>query len=257
MIYTVLSPAKKLDFENPLPDFVQKQKGILPHYPQKTEKLLAELQSLNQKELAKLMSLSTSLASLNFDRYKNFATLPSRFSVYAFKGDTYKGLKAETWGEEHFKNAQEVLFILSGLYGVLSPHSLIRPHRLEMGTSFSDFSLYDFWQKPLLQYFSTRLNPQEDALLVLASKEYFNVLKGLEKTHRLVHFTFLQGEKNIGIFAKQARGMMASYVLKNKLYQLSLENFLEKIQTFKEEGYQFSKKHSSLENLSVTFIRKE
>ena len=86
--------------------------------------------------LAKLMSISDKLAELNWERNQQFS-IPfnpenARPAVYAFNGDVYQGLDANTIPEDKLDKLQDTLRILSGLYGVLRPLDLIQPYRLEM-----------------------------------------------------------------------------------------------------------------------------
>ena len=57
-------------------------------------------------------------------------------------------MKVEDFTKKDLIFAKENLRILSGLYGILRPCDLIKPHRLEMGTRLQNNrgkNLYDFW----------------------------------------------------------------------------------------------------------------
>ena len=55
---------------------------------------------------------------------------------FPLKGDTYSGLDADSLSDQDLNFAQKNIRILSGLYGILRPLDLMKPYRLEMGTSF-------------------------------------------------------------------------------------------------------------------------
>jgi CheY-like chemotaxis protein len=121
----VLSPAKTLDFDTPLP----------PH-PATKPVLLSQSVELNQllrqqspAQLASLMHISAELARLNYDRNAAW-TLPftkrnARQALFAFRGDVYVGLEADNFSDDDLAFAQQHLRILSGLYGALRPLDLV------------------------------------------------------------------------------------------------------------------------------------
>ena len=80
------------------------------------------------------------------------------------------------------------------------------------------------------------LKKQGDNILInLASQEYFKVLNHKTLKARIVDVEFLDqknGEyKVISFFAKKARGMMARYIIQNRI------NEPEGLQGFDYEGY--------------------
>ena len=81
------------------------------------------LLNYSSEDLKGLMSVSDKIAELNYNRFKNWEdpTLSnnSRQAVYAFKGDVYSGLDADTIEEDKFDYLQNSLRILSGYYGLL------------------------------------------------------------------------------------------------------------------------------------------
>ncbi|MDP5027940.1 MAG: peroxide stress protein YaaA, partial [Flavobacterium sp.] len=131
----VISPAKSLNFESPLP--VQKHTDSL--FLKEAETIQKTLKKKKPKQLMELMDISEKLADLNWERNQNwslpFTVENARPAIYAFDGDVYTGLDAYTLPVEKLEVLQAKLRILSGLYGVLKPLDLMQPYRLEMGTS--------------------------------------------------------------------------------------------------------------------------
>ena len=139
----VISPAKKMNCKSSGRYFTEYTE---PLFFKKTIRLIESLRSLERKEIQTLMKISEKLSFLNFDRYKTFSYNQnfenSKQSIFAFLGDTYKGLKVSEFSKDDLKYSQKRLRILSGLYGLLRPLDLIQEHRLEMGTSnFSNLDL--------------------------------------------------------------------------------------------------------------------
>ena len=145
---TVISPAKKLNFDetSPIKAFSQCQ------FLEDSKILVNQAKDYSFDEIMNLMGVSKNIANLTVQRFNDWS-LPfnkqnAKQAALAFNGDTYTGLGANTFSINNFDYAQEHLRILSGLYGLLRPLDLIQPYRLEMGTKMDNPSgknLYDFW----------------------------------------------------------------------------------------------------------------
>lgn len=250
----VISPAKSLDFESTLPT----KKYSEPLFIEEAQKLNKVLAKKKPKALKDLMSISDNLAELNWERNQQFSVPFSpenaRPAVYAFSGDVYQGLDAYSIKEEKLDKLQDMLRILSGLYGILKPLDLMQPYRLEMGTQLKigrKKNLYEFWKKQLTAHLNNELVDNE-VFVNLASNEYFNAID--TKTLKVPVITpIFKDWKNdklkvISFFAKKARGAMVRYIIDNNVVDL------EGIKGFDYEDYQFSKEHTLKENQPV-FIR--
>lgn len=241
----LVSPAKTLDYETPLPfdDFSQ------PQMLEQSKLLIEELVDLTPKDIASLMKLSDKLALLNVNRFQHWATPftqeNARPAMYAFKGDVYTGLDAYSFKKADVNFAQKHLRMLSGLYGLLRPLDLMQPYRLEMGTKFSNQrgkNLYDFWGELI----TNEINQEavaKDEILNLASNEYFKAVKTKQLKAKVITPVF-KDEKNgqykvISFYAKKARGLMAAYVIKNKIKDA------EQVKQFDVSGYQFNLEQSN------------
>ncbi|MCL9808690.1 peroxide stress protein YaaA [Flavobacterium luminosum] len=235
----VISPAKSLDFESPLPN----KRFSTPSFLKQSKEIVSVLQNLTPKDLSELMHISDKLAELNWQRNKNFKTPfnqeNARPAIYAFNGDVYTGLDAYTIPEEKLDTLQEKLRILSGQYGILKPLDLMQPYRLEMGTSLpigNHKNLYAFWKETLTDALNKELKSDE-LFLNLASNEYFSVLdtKKLKVPVITPEFKdYKDGKlKVISFFAKKARGLMVRYILDHNV------ETLEELKGFNYEGYLF------------------
>ncbi len=241
----IVSPAKKLDFEtnSPISDFVE------PKFIEKSKELIRDLRKCSPAEVSKMMKLSEALTDLNVQRYKSFKTpftpKNAKQAIFSFKGDTYVGFDAETLSAPQIKYAQKHMRILSGLYGILSPLELIQPYRLEMGTKFScngSKNLYEFWKSDLTSELNLILK-KEKVLVNCASTEYSGAVNFSAIDGRVITPVF-KDKKNdqykiISFFAKKARGMMARYIVENKVTEV------EDLKNFDSDGYAFSESMSS------------
>jgi cytoplasmic iron level regulating protein YaaA (DUF328/UPF0246 family) len=197
------------------------------------------------------MGISDKLAMLNAERFNSFE-FPftgdnARPAVFAFNGDVYSGLDAYSLDDSALEFAQSHLRILSGLYGVLRPLDLMQPYRLEMGIKLNTpkaKSLYEFWDLQITDVLNKDLQEQGDNVLVnLASNEYFSSVKKKALDAMVITPQF-KDEKNgkfkiISFYAKKARGMMARYIIENKLSKAS------QLKAFDAAGYYFAPEESS------------
>jgi cytoplasmic iron level regulating protein YaaA (DUF328/UPF0246 family) len=250
----VLSPAKSLDFESPLPaDYYTS-----PCFLKEAEQLNHLLKKQSPRKLARLMGISPKLAALNWQRNQEF-TIPfnpqnARPALYAFNGDVYEGLDAYTLPVNKLDLLQNNLRILSGLYGILKPLDLIQPYRLEMGTPLKigkKKNLYAFWKSIITKKLNDELQENE-LFLNLASDEYFYVIDAENLKTPIIkpHFKeFKDGTlKTISFFAKKARGLMVRYIIDTQVKTLN------DIQQFHYEDYRFSEAHT-LHQHEPVFIR--
>lgn len=249
----VLSPAKSLDFESQLPT----EKNTEAQFLKYSEQLNALLKKKSAKSLSKLMSISDALGQLNYERNQSwqlpFTNDNARQAMYAFSGDVYRGLNAYTIPVEKIDAAQNTVRILSGLYGLLKPLDLIQPYRLEMGTKLpvgKHKNLYEFWKKDVTKALNDELGDGE-LFLNLASNEYFKAIdtKTLKVPVITANFKdFKNGEyKIISFFAKEARGLMARYIVDNNA------ETIDDLKGFNYGGYGFSDAMST--HTDLVFIR--
>jgi len=251
----VISPAKTLDYETPpaTPRFTQ------PEHLEHAQVLIDQLRDFSPAQIADLMHLSDKLAGLNAARFGSwqpaFTPDNAKQALLAFKGDVYTGLNADDFSEADFDFAQQHLRMLSGLYGVLRPLDLMQPYRLEMGTKLANVrgnNLYDFWGERISGWLNEALAAQGDEVLLnLASNEYFSAVKRKALNARIIDTEFKDlknGQyKIISFYAKKARGLMARYVIKERLSKP------DDLKEFTYEGYRYSAEASKPDTL--VFLR--
>jgi cytoplasmic iron level regulating protein YaaA (DUF328/UPF0246 family) len=221
----VLSPDKSLDYKTP----VQVKEPTLPEFVAESAKLISDLKKLSPQQVAQLMGLSDQLAALNVGRYRDwsskFTAANSKPAIYAFDGDVYDGFDVKSLNAKALDFAQDHVRILSGLYGALRPLDLMQAYRLEMGTSLKNArgrDLYAFWGSRVTDSLKKALtNDKKPVLLNLASEEYFKVLQPKELGCPVIAPVFQDAKdgkyKIISFYAKRARGLMARYVVENRI----------------------------------------
>ncbi len=238
-----LSPSKGQDFE----EASLSSKYTKPADLKDSELLIKELRKVKSEQLQEMMTISENIAKLNVDRIKKFKTPFTRKNakqaIFAFKGDVYGGLDLESFNEDDYAYAQDHLRILSGLYGCLRPLDLIQPYRLEMKTRLKNErgdNLYQFWGDRITNSINKELKKQQEPVLVnLASNEYFKSVKPKQLEGRLLNINFKETKDGktrvVAIFAKRARGMMADYIIRNRIEDP------EELKKFNLGAYKFKK----------------
>ncbi|OIP81519.1 MAG: hypothetical protein AUK44_09940 [Porphyromonadaceae bacterium CG2_30_38_12] len=237
----VLSPTKIQNFE------VQHCTSTysLPLFMNEAEQLVSLLRALNPTEISKLLAINTKLTSLNYDRFFNFQVpftpQNAKQAILAFDGEVFRGLEASNFTPTDFEFAQKHLLIYSGLYGALRPLDLIQPYRLEISTALQNQygkDMYAFWQDKITRFTLSQLEATAPQILInLASSEYFKAFKIKDKNIKILEIEFYEYKndslKQIVIYTKKARGMMARYLIKNKI------SYIEDIKGFADAGYWF------------------
>lgn len=249
----LLSPSKTLRKEK-----IKHPHPTKPIFPEKSRTLMNQLKNTSRQEIKKLMKISDNLTDLNYDRFQEFETDFSKNSgepaIYTFKGDVFQGLEAENWSEKDLAYAESRLFILSGLYGLLRPSTLVQPYRLEMGTALSTKkakTLYEFWGSDLTELINKELSHQQNKILInLASQEYSKAIQfqDIEATQIIVHFREWRNEKwtFISFNAKKARGTMARFIIQERIKDT------EGLKGFDLDGYAYNEELSSDKELFFT-----
>ena len=245
----LISPAKTLDYTG-----ADHSQFTMPAFLAQTQVLAKQLSTCDAAELSDLMKISDKLAELNYQRYQDFETPftleNAKQALLVFKGDVYKGMSVEDYSDEDLAFAQDHLRILSGLYGVLRPLDLMQPYRLEMGTKLATEkgkNLYEFWGTQITDSLNADLESDDDPCLVnLASNEYFKSVDLKTLNARVLNIDFKENKegdyKIIAIYAKRARGLMADYVIRNRI------ETVEALQGFDLEGYTFRDSLSEPDN---------
>lgn len=237
----ILSPAKKLDYESEIPDSTI---TTIPLFESQAGRLRQELANFSPEELQALMRISSSIAQLTYER--NMISLHGgshkRAAIMCFDGVQYEAMQPRLFTQEDIEFAQSSVRVLSGLYGVLRPMDQIEPYRLEMATKLTieeSKDLYHFWRATLTDQLLKECAQSDNILINLASGEYSKAIdmKSISKSVRVITPIFKDnrgsGLKVISVLAKQARGMMVNYIVKEKIESV------ERLKEFSLGGYAY------------------
>lgn len=253
----VVSPAKSLDFESPLPSGLP---ATRPPMLDESARLADILRQMAPQDIAGLMQVSDKIAALNVARFAewhaNYSAPQARQAVFAFNGDVYEGLDAASMDRAGLDWLQPRLNILSGLYGLLRPLDLMLPYRLEMGTRLANprgKDLYAFWGERITTELNARLQQDGSQVLVnLASDEYFRSVKPAQLAATVWTPVFRDSKaggpyKIVSFWAKRARGLMVRWMAEQRIESP------DDLRAFDVEGYRFNPAASN--GTTLVFLR--
>ena len=236
----VISPAKRLG-TCPLPKSIE---TTAPRLANESRKLVEIMRTFDAAGLSELMHISSSLAEENVQRFaswKRTCAGDAEPAVCLFQGDVYRGLAVDGWKATEHRRAASHLRILSGLYGLLRPHDMILPHRLEMGTKLDHDrgrGLPAWWGGQITSALTEDLQKAKSKAIVnLASAEYAKAVQWDDLPVPSVTCAFQETKggkhRTLAAFAKPARGMFARWMLQAK------PKSTEDLKAFNVDGYSY------------------
>lgn len=202
-----------------------------------TQELMKYIQTLSPQTIAKSMQLSADMANSTYALLAEWSTDPDQQlpAIDAFLGDIYSGLQAQLFSSGDREYANQHLFILSGLYGVLRALDSIAPYRLEMG-----YRLPDEPYSNLARYWGSRIAeqlPVQNDIINLAAVEYTKAISSYPPDVRVISPRFLTIDPKTGepkfvvVHAKIARGAFARWLIQQRI------DTVEAITAFTDLGY--------------------
>jgi len=248
----LISPAKSFDPNAFSPESPTAHTTTKPRLGEESARLVKKLSTFSKKEIGELMHISAELAALNVGRYQKWLPEPSKDAtapaLLAFNGEVYRGLNAKEMSSDELDFAQEHLRILSGLYGVLRPLDLMQAYRLEMGTKLqlSTYkNLYQFWGDKITTQLNNDLG-EGKYIINLASTEYYKSVNQPTLKAKIITPIFKDYNKGkykiVAIYAKNARGRMVNYIIKNRITEPEL------LKSFDGNGYVYDASQSDEKN---------
>lgn len=203
----------------------------------KARELATYMKSLSADQLESSMKLSGPMAAKTYGLWHDWTAESSHQqpAIDTFLGDIYSGLQVQTLGVDDRSYANEHLFILSGLYGVLRACDSIAPYRLEMGYRLPDEpykNLYTFWGDAIAAAL-----PPHDVVINLSAVEYTKGVLPYLKDQRIISPKFMTVDSKSGqpkfvtVHAKIARGAFAHWLITHRVQEV------DDLKLFSDLGY--------------------
>lgn len=217
----ILSPTKTMKYK------ALDIKETLPYFQKEADSIREILKNKDKSELKKLYKASDKIVEACFANYQNEEVLKPAITMY--DGLVFKQLNLKDYDNKDLEYLYQNVNILSTLYGVLNVTDLISNYRLDYLMKF-DFSLYEYWEEKLSEYFAN-----DETIINLASSEYANSFKH----NNVVNVHFVNKDlKTLATAAKIARGNMLEYLIKNKVSNV------KELSEYRNLGYNYSSEHS-------------
>ncbi len=231
----LLSPAK-----------TQRFSGSVSHattpslFPDHTAAVARVLKGQRSDEIATLMKISGSLLEATYKALQQWqlsAVNPVNAGLFVYSGEVFKALDPDTLKESERLWAAKNLSILSALYGIVETTTAVMPYRVEMGCSLKidSQSLAQFW-KPIITWFIKEVL-QPSIIFNLASVEYSKVAivkdLGIPVCTPLFRVRKDGALKNMAIYAKRGRGLLARYIIQNRV------STVPELEKFEAGGFSF------------------
>lgn len=229
----------------------------VPHFEAEAVRNVLEMSQMPVAELEKLLRVNAKIAAENRLRFHDFCSEDNRPmpAIGAYTGAVFKRILPKDFTADDFRYAQELLRIISFLYGLLRPLDGIKPYRLEGDVCLPEkggVSMFDYWKPLLTDCFIAEIKRQGGVLVNLASGEMKDLFdwKRVEKEVRVVTPEFRiwkdGGLKTVVIYAKMCRGEMVRYIIKERV------DSPEGLRGFSWEGFAFDEKRSTDDHLLFT-----
>jgi cytoplasmic iron level regulating protein YaaA (DUF328/UPF0246 family) len=209
------------------------------------QELASFMQSLSVADIQSAMKLSKSMATKTQQLLASWTTdqRSQTPAIDAFLGDIYSGLQVKIFSPADRTYANQHLYILSGLYGVLRALDSITPYRLEMGYRFTRApysNLYTFWGNTIAACI-----PIDQPIINLSADEYTKAVLPHLPNVQVIAPRFLtidpvsKEPKFVVVHAKIARGAFARWLIQERITDL------DKLKSFSDLGYSYDSKLST------------
>lgn len=214
-----------------------------PRFMKEAAELRKYVQTLSDTDLKKSMHISEKLSGAVKSLFDDWKTTGLSAAAECFRGDIYSGLRALDFSADERSFAQEHLYILSGMYGLLRPYDAVSPYRLEAGYRFPDEpyrNIYSFWAEKIAAQL-----PSEGPVINVTSAEYDTLVMPYIDSDRVItprFLTIMPGKtepKFVAVHAKIARGAYARWLIQRG------REAADSLQEFTELGYVYDAEAST------------
>lgn len=232
-----------MNFLDPVSDRVP---GTIPFFKKYSIDINKDLRNYDSDTLKRNMNLSDNLLIKVEKIITNFTGKKEngRQAIFTYKGAVFKGIDIPSLNIDNLQFAQNYFRIISAHYGILKPFDLIEEYRLDFKANFKtlDFSsLYNYWKKPFIDYFSITEKP--DLIINLLSAEFSKAITFKKLNIKVINLIFGEIDNNTykspPMYSKMARGRMAGFIIREFITKP------EDLKNFNLDGYRFNKEFSN------------
>lgn len=215
-----------------------------PKFQGIADKIAGEMSRMDVNMLAKMLKCNRQIAAETAYRYAHFKETPQLPALYAYNGQAYKHLRAESLSKDAVTFAQQHLWITCFLYGLLRPLDGIVPYRMEPSVKLeytNDKPVGSIWKRYLTDYLIDAVKADDGVLIHLSTAEYEQLFdwKRVCREVRVIQplFYVQQPDDSLkvqAVWAKSCRGAMTRFILQNRITDP------DELITFSYEGFNYS-----------------
>jgi len=137
---------------------------------------------------------------------------PCSYAIERYTGVVFKNIDWQTLDDNSKNYLNKNFYIFSGLFGLLSPFSLIPYYKLKMNV----LSLHKFWNARL-----TKVLDQEDMIIDMLPQVHRKAYNSNDRTINIDFFHIKNGKKvNAGHLGKTVKGKLIRYICENKIEKI-------------------------------------
>lgn len=210
-----------------------------PALLQAANSLADYMKTLSVEQVGSGMQLSPAMAAKTKQLIDTWSDDPAEQlpAIDCFLGDIYSGFQTQTLSSADRSYANDHLFILSGLYGILRACDSIHPYRLEMGYKLPNEpyrNLYSFWGDQL-----AKTLPASEVVINLSAVEYTKAILPYLMDSQIITPKFMTLDQKtktprfVTVHAKIARGAFARWLITGRI------DTVDALSNFTELGYRF------------------
>ena len=225
-----------------------------PLFEKDAEKIVEFLSTLNALQLSQRISISPALAMKAARMFYEFPNKSKGCPAFkAFTGEVFRGIDIQTLSNEALIYSDSHILIISSLYGLLNPHDIIKPYRLDFNADCAPDGgkLSKYWKSKLTIAFVKHIKSSgEKEVLDLLPGEAakcldWKIIKAFAKVMK-IDFKTVGDDGNLKTphsgKLKELRGKMVRTILNRKindfdtLMRLKTPEFASDTDLYKE-GY--------------------
>lgn len=218
----------------------------MPRYREYARKIALAASGLKPEDIARSMEVNSKIAGKAYLHWQSFLnpSEPCAPAALLYSGMVFKKLDAATFSSDTWSYAADHLRITSFAYGMLAPADGIVPYRMEGNVELPvpvSGKVFDYWRPLMTDIFIAEIQRTGGVLCYLASEEMKQLFdwKRVEKSVRVITPLFMVPQaggklKQIVIYTKMARGLMARHILQHRITDP------EQLKGFSPNGFVYS-----------------
>ena len=192
-------------------------KSSAPFFTDLTGRIVEQFTSMNMDELQRFYQASDKIVQQAYAYWQNFSHQQKSIALYAYQGEAFRNLDAQTLTKSEILKVSSHLRILSALYGLLRPLDAICLYRLDLSKSFPGLGNgVTYWRNVVTDQLIKEVMTFKHPIIVNCSSNEYTQLIDIPRIKHVatwiqINFEYLKEDQrvNVSMLAKAARGTLA------------------------------------------------